>query len=229
MQGRTSYVLAAVLALCVASTAVEASAQDEGYAWGEDGGSTGQGASSDDPLRIMGYVGGGVGFRLLANLDCPVFCHSFLAPAYLDLGAAVYLPGREVRHGVGLYLSTGLSQDNGIDASSAGQLPLTQWVITPSYQLLLPLWRLLDGMDRDELQVQIRVGIPLVLGQGLGDPGRVDFTFGGELAAAIHYKLLAGFGIYAEVQLDVYGGINDTVHPLVAIDAGLLFDYEVLP
>lgn len=217
--------LAAVLALAVGASALPASAQDEGYAWGEEGGGdTGRSASSEDPLRIMGYLGAGLGFRLLANLDLP-FDQNFLAPAYLDLGAAVFLPGNELRHGVGLYLSTNLSQDNGL----AGITPLTQWVITPSYQLLLPLWRIVEGMNRDEVQVQIRVGIPLVIGQGLGDTSRVDFTFGGELAAAFHYKFLAGFGIYVEAQLDVYGGMRDTVHPVVALDAGFLIDYEVLP
>ena len=224
MQRRTNLACVAVLALGLATAPSPAAAQDEGYAWGEGGGSTGRAASSDDPLRIMAYLGGGLGFRLLANLD-PLFDHTFLAPAYLDLGAAVYLPGRELRHGVGLYLSTNLSADNG----SNGQAPLTQWAITPSYQLLLPLWRLLEGMDRDELQVQLRFGIPLVFGQGLRDRSRVVFTLGGELAAAIHYKFLAGFGIYAEAQLDVYGGIADTVHPVIAIDAGFLIDYEVLP
>ncbi len=216
---------AAVLALSVALAAHPAAAQpSEGYAWGEGGGETSTpSVSSDDPLRVMGFLGAGIGFRLLANLD-PLFEHEFIAPAYLDLGAAVYLPGRELRHGVGLGLTTNLSQDSG----SAGQASLTQWVITPSYHLLLPLWRLM-GADRDEVQVQIRVGIPLVLGQGLGDTARVDFTIGGELAAAVHYKFLAGFGIYAEANLAVYGGMRDTVHPIVSIDAGFLIDYEVLP
>jgi len=219
-----SLVGACILALCLA-TASTASAQEEGYAWGEAGaGSTGQSATTDDPLRIMGYLGAGFGIRLLANLD-PIFSHEFITPAYLDVGGAVYLPGREFRHGVGLAVSTGLSAD----AGGSGQQPLTQWVITPSYQLLLPLWRLTEGADYDEVQLQIRVGIPLVIGAGLGDTSRVDFTFGGELALAVQYKFLAGFGIYAEAQVDVIGGIQDTVHPFIAVDAGFLIDYEVLP
>ncbi len=219
-----SLVGACVLALSLA-TASTVSAQEEGYAWGEAGaGSTTESASTDDPIRIMGYLGGGLGFRLLANLDMP-FEQEFIMPAYLDVGGAVYLPGRGLRHGAGLALSTNLSAD----AGSAGQLPGTQWVITPSYQLLLPLWRLTDGMRYDELQVQIRVGIPLVIGQGLGDRNLVNFTFGGELAVAFQYKFLAGLGLYVEAQLDVIGGMLDTVHPFIAVDAGFLIDYEVLP
>ncbi|MCA9608583.1 MAG: hypothetical protein KC619_23430 [Myxococcales bacterium] len=215
-------VWAAVLALSVGASALPASAQDEGYAWGEEGGGgdTGQSASSDDPLRIMGYLGGGIGFRLLANLD---FGHTFIAPGYLDLGGAVFLPGRELRHGIGLYLSSNLSEDAG------GQTPFSQWSITPSYNLLLPLWRIVDGMTQDDMQVQIRVGVPIVIAQRLGDPEQVNVTFGGELAAAFQYKFLAGFGVYVEAQLDLYGGYDDTVHPIVALDAGFVIDYEVLP
>lgn len=222
---QTCFAVAAVFAISLATTALPVSAQEESYAFGGDeGGTTGASSSTEDPLRIMGFLGGGVGFRVLANLD-PLFRHSFLTPAYLDVGGALYLPGRELRHGVGLALSTNLSQDEG----TSGQRIGTQWVITPSYSLLLPLWRLMDDVDRDEVQLQVRVGIPLVIGQGLGNRNRVDFTFGGELALAVHYKFLAGFGIYLEVQGTMVGGIEDTLHPFVSVDAGFLFDYEVLP
>jgi len=216
---------ATALALSLAMTPALASAQDDQYAWGgEEGGSTGETASTDDPIRIMGFLGGGIGFRLLRNLDSP-FLQDFVAPAYLDVGGALYLPGRELRFGPGLTVSTNLSEG----AGNQGLAVASQWVITPSFNILLPLWRLMDGTDYDEVQIQIRAGIPLVIGQGLGDPNRVDFTFGGELGLAVHYKFLAGFGIYAEAQLVVVGGLRDTVHPLVTLDAGFMIDYEVLP
>lgn len=191
------------------------------YAWGEGGGSTGQ-TTREDPLRIQATIGAGAGARLVRNLD-PPFQQDFLIPAYLDVGGAVYLPGAELRHGVSLGLSTNLMQDvaSGV---GAGQ----QWAITPSYTILIPFQRLL-GMEMDLLQLQARIGIPLVFGASLGGGEGVDFTLGGELGLALHVKFLAGLGVYVEAQLDVIGGANDTVHPFLAFDGGLLWDYEVLP
>ena len=225
-----SLVVASAAILLLASASLipaDAAAQEESYAWGDPGeGDTPaeSGATGDDPLRIVGYIGGGIGFRLLANLD-PPFEHSFLTPGYLDLGAAVYLPGRELRHGAGLAVSVNLSND----AGRAGQRAFTQYVLTPSYQILLPLWRIMEGLGYDEVQLQIRAGIPIVIGEGLGDRARVDLAFGGEVALAVHYKFLAGFGLYAEAQVTVIGGLNDTVHPFISVDGGLMFDLEVLP
>lgn len=234
MHGRRIALVAAVLSLCFVASAstplVEtAFAQEEGYAWGDgEAGSTGAATTTDDPLRILGFVGAGIGFRLLRNLDSP-FIQDFLMPAYLDLGAAVYLPGRELRHGVGLALSTNMTGD----ASTTGIGPFRQWVFTPAYHLLLPFNRIF-GMSEDMLALQLRVGIPLVIGQGLDNPAGVDFTFGGEVGVALHIKFLAGFGLYAEVQGDLIGGAldgagNATVHPFLAVDAGFMIDYEVLP
>ncbi len=189
------------------------------YAWGAGA------ALPDDPLRIMGFAGAGFGLRLLANLDPPFF-QDFLAPAYVEAGAAVFAPGGDVRHGASLGITTNVTQD----AGSGGIAPGSQWVITPSYCLLIPLRRLIPDLGHDWLQFQARVGIPIVLGSALGTSnGGVDFSVGGELAAALHFKFLAGLGLYVEAQAAVFGGSSSTVHPLLAFDGGLLIDYEVLP
>jgi hypothetical protein len=217
------FIALSVLVLAATVTTTTARAQDGeegggGYAWGEGGGeSSVRPALPEDPLRIMAYAGAGVGFRLVRNLD---FMQEFLTPAYLDFGAAVYLPGQEFHHGVGLAVSTGLVDDVGeVDAGA-------QWAFTPAYQILLPFQRLL-GMDYDMFQLQGRFGVPIVVSGT--NSGGVNVSVGLELGVAFQFKFLAGLGIYVEVQADIYGGSNDTVHPIIALDGGLLFDYEVLP
>jgi hypothetical protein len=193
------------------------------YAWGGAGGAD-RAAEPDDPLRIQAWLGVGVGFRLLRNLD-PPFIQDFIAPAFLDFGAAVFLPGGDLRHGVGLGVSTGLTRDQ-----NHGVGPGEQWAFTPSYHLLIPLRRLLDDRDHDLLQLQGRVGVPLVFSSPLADQNAsVDFTLGLEVAAGLQVKFLAGLGLYFEVQAGFYGGSQATVHPIISVDGGLFFDYEVLP
>ncbi|MGE0791842.1 MAG: hypothetical protein AB7S26_39575 [Sandaracinaceae bacterium] len=214
-----AWILAAGVLPSLLLAPADARAQDdEGYAWGEEGGgSTGNDiATGEDPLRIQAMLGGGVGFRILRNLD---YDQQFIVPPYIDLGAAVYLPGQELRHGVGLGVSTILTND-------ADTLALTQWVLTPSYQLNLPFQRLL-AMDQDILQLQFRVGIPVVFSHVSGSGPNV--TFGGEIGASFIVKFLAGLGVYLEVQGAIYGGYRFTFHPVVSIDAGFVLDYEVLP
>lgn len=212
-----------------ASVSATARAQDgeegggEGYAWGEGGGeSSVRPTLSEDPLRIQAWAGAGVGFRPLRNID-PAFLQDFLAPPYVDFGAAVYFPGMEYHHGVGLNVSTGLMVDTAELAEvNAG----AQWAFTPAYQILLPFQRLL-GMDSDMLQLQGHVGIPIVI--TATNHSGTAVSVGLELGVGFQFKFLAGIGLYAEVQADIYGGSNDTVHPIIAVDGGLLFDYEVLP
>lgn len=191
-----------------------------GYAWGESD----RAAEPDDPLRIMAFVGAGIGLRPLINLD-PPFSQELLAPPFLDLGAAVFFPGSEVRHGAGLALTANLAAD-----ANGGVPPFAQWVLTPSYHLLLPLRRLVPSLEQDWLHVQGRVGLPIVIASALGQNGDgVDVSLGVELAGAVHFKFLAGLGVYLELTAAFFGGSESTVHPVLSADAGFLFDYEVLP
>lgn len=228
---RQTFVISIVLAFAFVSTArvhaqvdpelVGESPSDSGYAWGEGA----RPAEPEDPLRIMAFLGAGFGFRFIRNID-PEFQQEFLAPGYLDLGAAVFLPGAEIRHGFGLALSTNISPD--VANATYASPVLGQWLVTPSYHFLVPLRRVLSDMDHDWVQLQGRVGVPIVFSTNRrGELSTV--TVGGEVAAAAHFKFLAGLGAYVEVGLAVFGGTNSTFHPVVGVDAGLLFDYEVLP
>lgn len=220
----------AALALLSASPKAHAQLDEEesasdagggGYAWGESGQSGPQ--EPDDPLRIMGYLGAGLGFRPLRNVD-PPFYQDFMSPAYLDLAGVVYLPGGDVRHGVGLGISTTLSND-----TNAGVQMFQQWAFTPAYYLLIPLRRLVPDLGQDWLQLQGHVGIPVVLSSALGsNSGGVDVSVGGELGLGVNFKFLAGLGVYFEVQGAIYGGSKDTVHPVLSADLGFVVDYEVL-
>lgn len=214
---RQTIVIVTILVLALANAPQALAQFDEELAGGARGESEwgAEPPEGEDPLRIMGFVGAGAGIRLLRNLD---FQQEFLAPAYLDLGAAVYFPGSEVRHGVGLGLTTSLTDDRGVDA-------FTQWGLTPSYHFLIPLRRVVPELDHDWLHIQGRVGVPFVFSSVSSG---VDVSIGGEIAAALHFKFLAGLGFYLEVSGALYGGSDSTVHPVIGLDAGLMFDYEVL-
>lgn len=191
------------------------------YAWGDGA----RPAEPEDPLRIMAFLGAGVGFRLVRNIDSE-FSQDFLAPAYMDLGAAVLFPGGDTRHGVGLGITTNLTADTPGASFSVGAGG--QWLITPSYHFLLPLRRMVPDLQHDWLHIQGRIGIPLVISSGAGNGGSF-VSVGGEVAGAVHFKFLAGLGLYAEVSVAVYGGSQGTFHPVIGVDGGFMFDYEVLP
>ena len=218
---RTS--LWAVLSVIVLATTAAHAQDDEvagnargDYAWGAEGGA---GAPlAEDPMRIMGYLGAGGGFRFVQNLD---FNQSFATPPYLDVGAALYFPGGDIRHGPAFFVSANLTGEfNAPGEPGAFQ----QWVLTPGYQILLTLQRLLD-MDHDWLQVQGRLGIPIALS---GQDDTVYVSPGVQLAAALQFKFLAGIGVYLEVEAAMFGGSSNTVHPILAADFGFMIDYEVL-
>ncbi|MGF1466475.1 MAG: hypothetical protein ACFCGT_10095 [Sandaracinaceae bacterium] len=176
----------------------------------------------DDPWRVMGFLGAGIGLRIGPRENSPWF-QEVIAPPYLELGGAAFLPGRAVRHGLGVFVSANLISDGGgtrqVDA-------FNQYTITPSYHLLVPLYRA-AGMEHDTVQVQGRLGAPLNLTAQQG--GGLSFSPGVELGAAIHYKFLAGLGVYLEATGNLTFGALETLHWLVAFDAGLLWDFEFLP
>lgn len=193
----------------------------ESYAWGEDPEAEGP-PRADDPLRVMVFAGAGLGARIVRNLD---FSQDFMTPVYAELSSAVFFEGGDLRHGVGLGVGTNLTDDGPVP--NGGLMAAEQWYLTPSYYLLLPFQRL-AGMDYDWIQAQFRVGVPLVLSATRGTD-EVQFSVGGELGAAFIVKPLARVGLYVEATVSIHGGADDTIHPIVAGDAGFIFDYEVLP
>lgn len=194
-----------------------------GYAWGqgENAGAGPVARGPDDPLRIMAFAGAGLSVRLVNNTD---FGQDRMAPYYLNVAGAVFLPGREIRHGFGLGISTNLTEDPpGTDTVQA----FAQWVFTPSYYLLVPCRYFGTDTVHDWLTIMGHAGIPLAVSP--------NFVWGVEVGGGLVFKFLAGLGLYLNVQLDLYGGAATspgdlgTVHPNVSSDVGLVFDYEVLP
>jgi hypothetical protein len=49
------------------------------------------------------------------------------------------------------------------------------------------------------------------------------------MALGAGYRLLAGFGLYAETTAALYGGAYATLHPMLGLELGLFIDYEALP
>ncbi|MBZ0115411.1 MAG: hypothetical protein K8H88_00345 [Sandaracinaceae bacterium] len=214
-------------ALILAFSGARASAQDDpeeagrargGYAWGEGpSGPSAVALGPEDPLRILAWAGAGLSVRLIKNLDFGQ--DSQLAPGYLQLGGAVFFPGRDFRHGVGLGIAANLTADASVQ-------PMTQWVLAPTYHVLVPLRYMLGDTTHDWLTLHGQLGVAL----GVSPAFAIGLTAG----FGVIFKFLAGLGLYADLHFELYGGGadalgNPAVHPIVSLDGGLVFDYEVLP
>jgi hypothetical protein len=134
------------------------------------------------------------------------------APAYSDALAGYVFggqPGR-LRHGAGLGLSLNLAHDGGYTEPVLG---LRQLVVMPSY--------LLYWDAHPDLFAVGHFGIPIALSQGA--------TAGAEVGFALGYRLLAGFGTFAEAGLDGFFGATSTLSVLASVEIGVFLDYEALP
>jgi hypothetical protein len=171
----------------------------------------GAAAQIADPPPLAHYLltaSAGVPLRL-AKQD--TFDQGTLAPAYTDVLGGYVFPGTgSLRHGAGLGLSMNLSEDGGF---TEPVLRYEQFVIMPSYLLSVnfdPAWFALA-----------HAGLPISVSGGT--------TVGAELAFAIGYRVLAGFGVFAEGGFDAFIGTASTVNPTLSIEGGFFLDYEVLP
>ena len=136
---------------------------------------------------------------------------SAFAPAYVDLLGGYVLAGHgRIRHGAGLGLSLNLSEDGGFTEPVR---IYEQFVIMPSYLMLVDLGPKLFGLGH--------AGIPINVHRGT--------SFGFEAAFALGYHLLSGWGAFAEAGVDTFVGTGATLDPLLSLEAGIFFDYEVLP
>ncbi len=109
-------------------------------------------------------------------------------------------------------------QQGGVVRLSVAASGVSQEVVTPSY---IGLYRFRGGK-----MLFGRVGAPVVL--------RPDANFGGEIGAGGLFLVQAGWGLSAEASYSHFFGAataerSATAVGVMACQAGLWFDYEVLP
>jgi hypothetical protein len=162
----------------------------------------------EEPARYVATFSAGIPLRLTTDDD---FGQDTFAPVYTDLLAGyVFANQTGFRHGLGLGVSLNLTHDGGYSEPvySAEQLG-----VMPAYLLYADMGR--DGFALGHL------GVPFFVTS--------DRTFGVEAAGALGYRLLAGLGLFAELTFGAFVGAGSTLNPVVALEGGLFFDYEVLP
>lgn len=167
-----------------------------------------------DPVRVIASTGAGASLRLVRHLNLN---QSHWAPVFVDARAAVFLEGGSLRHGMGLGVTTNVSSEGPCCAVD----PLRQWSIAPSYELLVPLYRVLPELRHDWLQLRARAGVPVVVAP--------EPTFGLEVGGGVAFQPLAGLGVYVDASFSSFFGLENTLHPLVSLSGGLVLNYEVLP
>lgn len=164
-------------------------------------------STSTDPWRVMGLTSVGAPLRVTRRADLG---QSTLAPAFVDVNAALVLPGHgSLRHGPVLGLSTNLTIDGGFYAPVDA---LSQWVALVGYMARYGL--------NDDVFALAHVAVPF----DLGDTGSV----GVELSAGLAYRVLAGFGAFTALSGNVFGG-EGSASVIASLEVGLFIDYEVLP
>lgn len=160
-----------------------------------------------DPPRYVALASAGVPLRLTVQED---FGQERLGASYIDLLAGYVLPGGSYRHGFGLGVSWNLSHDGGYVA------PIytgDQIVLMPAYLGYVPFSR--------DFVMLAHLGVPIVVHGGVG-PGL-------EVGSSFIFHLLAGAGIFAEVDLAAFAAGDADVSLLASVEAGIAINYEVLP
>jgi len=178
---------------------------------------TGEPEATARPMRIVGRLGVGGALRLVSHDD---FQQDTLAPSYLNLQGQLVLPlAGTLRHSVLVGASTNLESDGSF---VTGVDPFQQWVIEAGYGLHVPFGR--PGAPTWVVGGHVSAAL-------VASP---DLTWGFEVGGDAAYHFLAGLGVYAELAVGTYFGAEDrfgnlTANPLLALEVGLTWDYEVLP
>jgi hypothetical protein len=160
-----------------------------------------------DPARYLALGSAGLPVRLTVNDE---YGQDRLGASFVDLMGGYVFPGGSYRHGVGLGVSWNIGHDGGYEAPI---YTADQWVIMPAYLGYIPL-------GRDAL-VLGHVGLPIVVSGGSG--------LGLEVGAALAYHVVAGAGLFAELDVTGYAAGDAGATLLMSMEAGILLNYEVLP
>jgi hypothetical protein len=160
-----------------------------------------------EPPRYVALASAGIPLRLTVQED---FGQERLGASFVDLLVGYVLPGASYRHGFGLGVSWNLSHDGGYVAPI---YTADQVVIMPAYLGYVPFSR--------DFVMLAHLGVPIVVSGGVG-PGL-------EIGSAFVFHLLAGAGIFAEVDLSGFAAGDASVSVLASLEAGIAINYEVLP
>jgi hypothetical protein len=158
-----------------------------------------------DPSRWLLLASAGAPLRLTLDdkLD-----QSRRAPLFGNVMVGHVLSGGRLRHGVGLGLSWNLGHDG---RYTTPVYAADQFALMPSYLALYTL--------NPDLFALGHAGIPILV---RGGP-----SAGFEVGAAIAYRVFAGAGVFAAIDLDGYVGLG--FNALASLELGVVLDYEVLP
>ncbi len=173
------------------------------------------------PWTLFGRIGVGGGLRL-GTPDG--FQQETFAPAYLSLAGGTVFPstGRLAQQ-LSLAIDANLHGDG---TYPSGVEAFEQWVLAPAYGVRLGL---VHGRDWGEspgiLDAVFRLAIPIVVSP--------TASVGLEVSAGAIFRMLAGFGIYADLTYGAYLGGQErngdrTVHQLMGLELGVQVDLELL-
>lgn len=162
-------------------------------------------AATDQPPHYLAMVSVGVPMRLTVTDQ---FDQSRFAPAFTEVLLGYVLPGGRTRHGFGLGVSWNMTHDGGYtDPLYAGD----QVAVMPAYLAY-------HTLNTDVVAVG-HVGVPILVRGGR--------AAGLEFGAALMYRLFAGAGLFAELDVDAYAA--GEVALLASLEFGAMIDFEVLP
>jgi len=162
-------------------------------------------ADPSDPPRMLGLISAGVPLRL--TLDSKLD-QSRIAPAYGSLLLGYALSGERLRHGFGVGASWNMGHEGGY----------TTPVYAGDQITLMPSYLAYYSLNPDVFGIA-HVGVPFLVRGGT--------SLGFEIGAALAYRVFAGSGVFAALNLDVFRAVGFNL--LASLELGVVIDYEVLP
>jgi hypothetical protein len=168
------------------------------------------GESADDALaaptpRMLGMISGGGSLRLTVDSRLG---QERLGPVYGSVLLGYVLPGSRLQHGFGVGTSWNATHDGGY---TTPVYALEQIAVMPAYVGYYQL-----GADAFSIG---HIGLPILV---RGGP-----SAGLELGAALAYRVFAGTGVFAGVNLNSH--LARGFNLFASLELGLVIDYEVLP